>query len=109
MPPSMPANRTRIPPEPRTVRGMARKSDSNQDSNATSNADLGDLRFEDAAEALETIIDRLERGDVPLEDSLEAWERGRALLGRCREILDQAAERVAEVDLEADPEAAGSD
>ena len=65
-------------------------------------AGIDDLRFEDAAEALETIIDRLESGDVPLEDSLEAWERGRALLTRCRAILDQAADRVAEVDLDPD-------
>lgn len=107
MRPSTPGNRTRIPPEPRTVPGMARNTDSNRDSKASSDADLGDLRFEEAAEALETIIDQLERGDVPLEDGLEAWERGRALLGRCREILDQAAERVAEVDLEADPDAEG--
>lgn len=66
---------------------------------ADEHADIGSLRFEEAADALETIIDRLERGDVPLEESLEAWERGRSLLGRCREILDQAAERIAEVDL----------
>lgn len=63
-------------------------------------AEIGTLRFEQAADALETIIDDLERGDVPLEESLEAWERGRALLARCREILDQAAERIAEVDLD---------
>jgi exodeoxyribonuclease VII small subunit len=62
--------------------------------------DFGDLRFEDAAEALESIIDQLEKGDVPLEESLQAYDRGRALLSRCRAILDRAAARIAEVDLQ---------
>jgi exodeoxyribonuclease VII small subunit len=60
---------------------------------------LDDLRFEDAADALESIIDRLEQGDIPLEESLEAYDRGRALLARCRTILDRAAVRISEVDL----------
>ncbi|MBC03212.1 MAG: exodeoxyribonuclease VII small subunit [Phycisphaerae bacterium] len=61
-----------------------------------------DLDFEAAAEELETIIDRLESGDVALEGSLEAYGRGQALLARCRGILDSAAARIAEVDLEAE-------
>ncbi len=62
--------------------------------------DIGDLRFEEAADALESIIDRLEQGDIALEESLEAYDRGRALLARCRDILDRAATRIAEVDLQ---------
>ncbi len=89
-------------PDRRTVPAMAKKQDSKAGSKDDTHADIGDLRFEDAAEALETIIDQLERGDVPLEDSLEAWERGRALLTRCRAILDQAAERIAEVEVDGD-------
>ena len=61
-----------------------------------------DLDFETAAQELETIIDRLERGDVALEGSLEAYGRGQALLARCRGILDSAAAKIAEVDLDAD-------
>ncbi|MEE2973463.1 MAG: exodeoxyribonuclease VII small subunit [Planctomycetota bacterium] len=64
-----------------------------------------DLTFEAASEELERIIDRLERGDVPLEESLEAHGRGRALLERCRSILDRAAVRIAEVDPEEPGEA----
>ena len=66
-----------------------------------------DLTFEAASEELERIIDRLERGDVPLEESLEAHGRGRSLLERCRSILDHAAIRIAEVDPE-DPDDASS-
>jgi exodeoxyribonuclease VII small subunit len=68
--------------------------------NNTDADEFGDLGFEDAAEALESIIDQLEKGDVPLEESLQAYDRGRALLARCRSILDRAATRIAEVDLQ---------
>ena len=67
------------------------------------------LRFEEAASELESIIDRLEEGDIPLEASLEAYGRGRALLTRCRSILDAAATEIAEVELEADDSDAGED
>lgn len=60
------------------------------------------LRFEEAATELESIIDRLEEGDIPLEESLEAYGRGRALLARCRSILDAAATEIAEVELDGD-------
>lgn len=62
---------------------------------------VADLSFEAASQELEAIIDRLERGDVPLETSLDAYGRGQALLGRCRSILDRAATRIEEVDLQA--------
>ncbi len=65
------------------------------------------LRFEEAATELESIIDRLEEGDIPLEESLEAYGRGRTLLTRCRAILDAAATEIAEVEL--DPDASGPD
>ena len=68
-----------------------------------------DLDFETAAEELETIIDRLERGDVALEGSLEAYGRGQALLARCRGILDSAAAKIAEVDLDADAQSPNED
>lgn len=61
---------------------------------------IEEMSFEEAAEELESIIDRLERGDVPLEDGLDAYGRGRSLLARCRGILDTAAARIEEVELE---------
>ncbi|MAD18780.1 MAG: exodeoxyribonuclease VII small subunit [Planctomycetaceae bacterium] len=66
-------------------------------------------RFEEAASELETIIDRLEEGDIPLEESLEAYGRGRELLARCRSILDAAATEIAEVDLETGEAASDED
>ena len=58
------------------------------------------LRFEAAAEELESIIDRLEQGDIPLEESLAAYGRGRSLLTRCRSILDAAAAEISETGLD---------
>lgn len=63
-------------------------------------ASIEKLDFESAATQLEEIIDDLEQGGVPLERSLDAYDRGRRLVARCREILDQAASRMREVELE---------
>ena len=43
---------------------------------------------------LETIVAQLERGDVPLEESIAIYERGEALKKRCEALLAQAEERV---------------
>ncbi|HKG75931.1 MAG TPA: exodeoxyribonuclease VII small subunit, partial [Beijerinckiaceae bacterium] len=46
-------------------------------------ADIAALPFERALEELEAIVRRLERGDVPLEDSIAIYERGEALKKHC--------------------------
>ena len=56
--------------------------------------DIDALRFEEATSELEAIIDRIEQGEVELEDSLEAYRRGLALVKRCRTILDSAAKDI---------------
>lgn len=52
------------------------------------------LTFEQAFEQAEQIVAQIERGEIGLEASIEAYERGLALLGRCRRILDQAEQRI---------------
>lgn len=47
-------------------------------------------RFEDAMKELETIVQNLERGELPLEESLQLFERGMALARQCRGALDSA-------------------
>ena len=54
-----------------------------------------DLSFEGALGELETIVTALERGDVPLEDSIARFERGMALARRCEERLNEAETKVA--------------
>ena len=43
------------------------------------------LSFESSLEQLESIVDRLEEGDLPLEEALAAFEQGVALTRRCAE------------------------
>ena len=50
--------------------------------------------FDGILEDLQQIVDRLEGGDLPLEDSLRAFERGMDLSRRGQRILDQAERRV---------------
>lgn len=52
------------------------------------------LRFEEAVEALETIIEEIEEGRIGLEESISAYQRGMSLLARCREVLDQAEQQI---------------
>lgn len=63
-------------------------------------SEAGEVRFEEAIERLEAIIDRIERGEVGLEESLSEYERGVGLIRRCREILDKAEQRIAELSVE---------
>jgi exodeoxyribonuclease VII small subunit len=50
--------------------------------------------FETSLEALEKIVHELERGDLPLERSLELFEQGIALSRQCQERLNQAERRI---------------
>lgn len=46
--------------------------------------------FEQSLNALEEIVQRLERGDVPLEEALEAFQEGMALSKQCQDTLEKA-------------------
>ncbi len=50
--------------------------------------------FERELEELETVVKRLESGDLPLEESLQLFERGVGLSDSCRRQLDAAETRV---------------
>ena len=52
------------------------------------------LVFEAALEELEQVVDRLERGELPLEESLAAFERGMALVQALGERLADIEQRV---------------
>lgn len=51
-------------------------------------------RFEEAMRELEEIVQRMERGDLRLEESLKLFERGMELSRHCRQSLDTAELRV---------------
>ena len=50
--------------------------------------------FEAALKELEGIVEQLERGDLPLEKSLELFERGITLTRVCQKRLDEAERKV---------------
>jgi exodeoxyribonuclease VII small subunit len=50
--------------------------------------------FERELEELEAVVKKLESGDLPLEESLELFERGVTLSDSCRRQLDAAETRV---------------
>ena len=54
------------------------------------NADPAALSFEEALAELEKIVAQLERGDVPLADSIRIYKRGAALRARCESQLKDA-------------------
>jgi exodeoxyribonuclease VII small subunit len=63
------------------------------------NSDIQALTFEKALEALEKIVDDLERGDVPLDQSIRIYERGEALKAHCERLLKAAEDRVEKIRL----------
>ena len=71
-------------------------------SQAETDPSTGDLPFEKALEQLEEIVRQLERGDVPLDKSVEIYERGEALKRRCEALLKQAEARIQRITLTAD-------
>jgi len=56
--------------------------------------ELGDLEFEAALEELETLVDQMETGEMTLEASLAAFERGVKLTRHCQSALRSAGLKV---------------
>ena len=55
------------------------------------------LSFEAALRELETIVARLEQGEVDLEDSIVLYERGQALKAHCEKKLKAAESRLEKI------------
>ena len=53
--------------------------------------------FEEAQRELESIVQRLEAGQVPLDDAIALWERGEQLYAFCKQRLDAAQGKVEEL------------
>lgn len=74
----------------------------------TANDQLPDpqsLGYEAARDELVRIVQTLEGGQAPLEDTLSLWERGEALAARCSQILDGAQARLSKRAMPPTPEA----
>ncbi|MDV6227703.1 exodeoxyribonuclease VII small subunit [Nitratireductor aquimarinus] len=73
------------------------------------NSDIKGMSFEQALEALEKIVEDLERGDVPLDQSIKIYERGEALKKHCDQLLKAAEDKVEKIRLSREGQAAGSE
>jgi exodeoxyribonuclease VII small subunit len=67
------------------------------------------MSFEQALKELEQIVSRLERGEVPLAESIEIYERGDALRQHCDQLLKQADARVEKIRVGAGGKPEGSE
>jgi exodeoxyribonuclease VII small subunit len=63
---------------------------------------IAQLSFEEAMAELETIVQRLERGQLDLDASIAAYERGTELRQHCAEKLRQAQLKVEKLTLDRD-------
>ncbi len=70
--------------------------------------DIDQMSFEDALRALEEVVTQLERGDVPLDDSITLYERGEKLRAACQRRLDAAQARIEKIVAGADGKPTGT-
>ena len=72
-------------------------------------ADIKDMSFERALKELESIVTRLEKGDVELEESIAIYERGELLKEHCDRLLRQAEAKVEKLTFAADGSPKGTE
>ncbi len=60
------------------------------------------LKFEEAVERVESIIEQIESGQIGLEESLSEYERATKLLAGCKSILATAQKRIAKLAADAE-------
>lgn len=73
--------------------------------NAPGTTDIDTLSFEDALQALQRLVSQMESGDLPLEESVAAFEQGVLLTRHCEQLLDHADKRLQNASQAADPDA----
>lgn len=64
-----------------------KKSDKNVDT-------IKDLSFEECFAELQALVDQFEKGQMPLSESVDCFERGMKLLKHCNKELNDAEKRV---------------
>lgn len=73
-----------------------------------SDNDISQLTFEQALVALEEVVQQLESGNVPLDQSITLYERGEALRKHCQARLDAAQERIEKIVTDQSDNASGT-
>jgi len=59
------------------------------------------LKFEQAMERLDAIVEAMESGQIGIEESISKYEEAMQLAAHCRRILDQAEQRIKKIQLDA--------
>jgi exodeoxyribonuclease VII small subunit len=67
------------------------------DMTAKKNNTITKLNFEQSIKELTSIVEKIEQGQIPLQDSLKQYEKGIALIKHCRGILQKAEERIEKI------------
>jgi exodeoxyribonuclease VII small subunit len=75
----------------------------------TAPAAITEMSFEAALRELESIVSRLEQGEVDLEDSIVLYERGTALKAHCEQKLKGAEARLEKIVLGPDGQPKGTE
>jgi exodeoxyribonuclease VII small subunit len=73
----------------------------------TMSEELEGLSFEEAFGELETTVQRLEEGDLTLEEAIALYEQGMRLAQRCNDALDTAELQVQQLTLAGGPQQLG--
>ncbi len=66
------------------------------------------MSFEEALAELETVVRKLESGDVPLDTAVETYARGEALRAHCERRLASAQARIEQISIGKDGNAVGT-
>ncbi|CDP50091.1 Exodeoxyribonuclease VII small subunit [Devosia sp. DBB001] len=75
----------------------------------STNEDIKAMSFERALEELETIVQKLESGRAPLQESIAIYERGEALKAHCDGLLKTAEARIEKITLSRDGKPNGTE
>lgn len=62
---------------------------------------IKNLKFEEAMQRLDAIVQAMESGEIGIEESITKYEEATQLAARCRQILDQAEQRIQKIQLDA--------
>jgi exodeoxyribonuclease VII small subunit len=73
------------------------------------NTDVAEMSFEKALAELEQIVSRLEKGEAPLQESIQIYERGQALKDHCEGLLKAAEARIEKITLSRDGKPTGTE
>ena len=64
------------------------------------NNKIDKMSFEQAIKELTSIVSQIEQGKIPLQESLEQYEKGMELITHCRDILEKAEKRIEKISQE---------